>query len=76
LSICTKIYDFNDEAKNIKEKQERLRTLQELQEIVANTTMMENLVKPNLEKVMNMIKRNIFRPLPIVKKQGLAGESE
>lgn len=30
---------------------------------------------PNLEIVMNMIKRNIFRPLPIVKKQGLAGET-
>jgi len=58
------------------EKKTRLKTLQELQEIIANPSMMENLVKPNLEKVMNMIKRNIFRPLPIVKKQGLAGETE
>lgn len=37
--------------------------------------MMSNLVMPNLEQVMNMVKRNIFRPLPIVKKQGLAGET-
>ena len=37
---------------------------------------MENLVKPNLEKVIGMIKKNIFRPLPIVKKQGLTGETE
>ncbi len=36
---------------------------------------MANLVIPNLEQVVNMIKKNIFRPLPIVKKQGLAGET-
>jgi hypothetical protein len=36
---------------------------------------MVSLVSPNLEQVMNMIKANIFRPLPIVKKQGLAGET-
>lgn len=29
---------------------------------------MINLVTPNLEGVINMIKTNIFRPLPIVKK--------
>ncbi len=36
---------------------------------------MTNLVMPNLEAVMNMIKRNIFRPLPIVTKQGLPNET-
>ena len=36
---------------------------------------MTNLVMPNLEQVMNMVKRNIFRPLPVVKKQGLTGET-
>ena len=36
---------------------------------------MISLVSPNLEAVMSMIKTNIFRPLPIVKKQGLAGET-
>lgn len=36
---------------------------------------MTNLVIPNLEAVINMIKRNIFRPLPVVRKQGLAGET-
>lgn len=74
LHVCSQIFDFNDENKNIQEKNERLKCLQELQDIIANAQLMTNLVMPNLENVMNMIKRNIFRPLPIVKKQGLAGE--
>ncbi len=36
---------------------------------------METLVIPNIEAFINMIKSNIFRPLPIVKKQGLSGET-
>ena len=33
------------------------------------------LIMPNLELVISMIKKNIFRPLPVVKKQGIIGES-
>ena len=29
---------------------------------------------PNIEKLMEMIKSNIFRPLPVVKKQIIEGE--
>jgi serine/threonine-protein phosphatase 2A regulatory subunit B' len=29
---------------------------------------------PHLEQVMDMIQKNIFRPLPVVKKTGVAGE--
>lgn len=36
---------------------------------------MEIYVIPNIESFINMIKCNIFRPLPIVKKQGLTGET-
>lgn len=67
--------DFNDENKNVDAKKQRLETLQELQDTIANTQLMTNLVMPHLEQVMSMIKKNIFRPLPIVKKQGLAGET-
>lgn len=75
LQICMQVYDFNDEEKNVAEKNERLKALQELQEMIANPQTMTNVVMPNLEHVINMIKRNIFRPLPVVKKQGLAGET-
>lgn len=49
--------------------------MQELQDTIANPQLMASQVMPHLEEVMNMIQRNIFRPLPIVKKQGLAGET-
>ena len=75
LQICSQPLDFNDESRNGAEKSERLKILQELQETIASQPQMTNLVIPNLEAVITMIKRNIFRPLPVVKKQGLAGET-
>jgi serine/threonine-protein phosphatase 2A regulatory subunit B' len=75
LLICSQVLDFNDESRNVNEKKERLRVLQELSETIASPQQMTNLIIPSLEAVINMIKRNIFRPLPIVKKQGVAGET-
>ncbi len=75
LQICSQVLDFNDESRFVQEKSERLKILQELQENISSQIQMTNLIVPNIEAVINMIKRNIFRPLPIVKKQGLAGES-
>jgi serine/threonine-protein phosphatase 2A regulatory subunit B' len=75
LQNCSQVLDFNDESRFSQEKAERLKILNELQEIIGSPSQMNNLIIPNLEAVINMIKRNIFRPLPIVKKQGLAGET-
>ena len=75
LLICSQVLDLNDELRNINEKKERLKVLQELSEVIASQQQMTNVVLPNLEAVINMIKKNIFRPLPIVKKQGVAGET-
>ena len=69
LATCSQVLDFNDDTRNVNEKRERLRILTELSETIATPQQMNNLVLPNLEAVINMIKRNIFRPLPIVKKQ-------
>lgn len=35
---------------------------------------MSTVVIPHLDLVINMIEKNIFRPLPVLKKQGLPGE--
>lgn len=75
LQICSQVLDFNDESRNVAEKKDRLKILQELSETIASPQQMTNLIIPSLEAVINMIKRNIFRPLPIVKKQGIAGET-
>ena len=75
LMVCSQVLDFNDESRNVNEKKERLKILQELSETITSPQQMTNLIIPSLEAVINMIKRNIFRPLPIVKKQGVAGET-
>lgn len=68
IAICSQVLDFNDENKNVDIKRQRLDILQELQDIIANQQQMANLIMPNLEQVMSMFKKNLFRPLPIVKK--------
>lgn len=37
-------------------------------ELIPVETSMDTLILPNIEAFINMIKSNIFRPLPIVKK--------
>lgn len=36
--------------------------------------MVANLVIPHLDHVMEMIEKNIFRPLPVIKKSGAPSE--
>lgn len=76
IQFCRQTLDFNDEGKNTMEKNERLRYLAELTEILGNQNMVNSLVVPNLEPIMDMIQKNIFRPLPIVKKQGAGADVE
>ena len=35
---------------------------------------MSTVIIPHLDLVINMVEKNIFRPLPVLKKQGLPGE--
>lgn len=56
----------------IGEKNERLKYISELSDLLSNQHNMINLVIPNLESVMEMIQKNIFRPLPVVKKGTVA----
>lgn len=55
-------------------KSERLKYLADIQEYLNNQNYVNNLFIPNIELVMEMIQKNIFRPLPVVKKQGVVGE--
>ena len=71
MQFCSQIFDFNDEDNSISQKTERLRYLSELSDVLANQHNVINLVIPNLGKVMDMIQKNIFRPLPVVKKRGM-----
>jgi serine/threonine-protein phosphatase 2A regulatory subunit B' len=46
--------------------------LNELQGLLSDQKSVVSLIIPNLDEVMHMIEKNIFRPLPNVKKSNLA----
>lgn len=50
---------------------ERLNAIQELQQMLQDQKNVQSLIIPNLDEVMQMIEKNIFRPLPNVKKSNL-----
>ena len=72
LQICMKVYDYKDESKDVRAKSERLSAINELQNLLQDQKSVVQLIIPNLDTVMQMIERNIFRPLPNVKKSNLA----
>jgi serine/threonine-protein phosphatase 2A regulatory subunit B' len=76
LQICMKIYDYNDETKDVKGKSERINAISELQSLLQEQKSVMQLIIPNLDEVMQMIEKNIFRPLPNVKKNAGLSFSE
>ena len=50
---------------------ERLNAINELQQMLSDQKNVATLIIPNLDEVMQMIEKNIFRPLPNVKKTNL-----
>ena len=71
LMICQKNYDYKDDSKNVKEKTERLNAINEIQQLLQDQKTVVSIIIPNLDDVMTMIEKNIFRPLPNVKKSNL-----
>ena len=70
VQMCSVTYDYSDESKDAKAKAERLAALQELREFVSDNRNVAQYVIPHLDLVMEMIQKNIFRPLPTDKKSG------
>lgn len=71
LLICQKNYDYKDESKDVKGKTERLNAINEIQQLLQDQKTVVSLIIPHLDDVMTMIEKNIFRPLPNVKKTNL-----
>lgn len=74
LQACSTPLDFNDDSKQVREKSDRQAYLQEFNDYLADQNCMSTVIIPHLDLVINMIEKNIFRPLPILKKAGLPGE--
>jgi serine/threonine-protein phosphatase 2A regulatory subunit B' len=72
LQNCMKIFDYKDESKDVKGKSERLSAISDMQSLLQDQKSVVQLIIPNLDNVMQMIEKNIFRPLPNVKKSNLA----
>ena len=71
LHLCMRNFDYKDESKDIKAKTDRLNAIAELQMMLQDQKNVAGLIIPNLDEVMQMIEKNIFRPLPNVKKNNL-----
>lgn len=68
IQICSMTYDYSDENKDARAKVERINALQELREFLNDTKNVAQYCIPHLDLVMEMIQKNIFRPLPMTKK--------
>jgi serine/threonine-protein phosphatase 2A regulatory subunit B' len=55
IEFCSQIFDFNDDHKNVAEKNERLKYISELSDLLLNQSQVNQLIIPNLERVMTMI---------------------
>lgn len=71
LLICQKNFDYKDESRDVKGKTERLNAINEIQTLLQDQKTVVSLIIPHLDDVMTMIEKNIFRPLPNVKKSNL-----
>lgn len=74
LQLCSNHFDFKDDTKQIKEKNDRQTYLQEFNDYLNDQNCMSTVIIPHLDLVINMIEKNVFRPLPVLKKQSLPGE--
>ena len=63
LLICEKTCDYRDENKHVEEKRMRIKAIQFIQKMFNNDDLVEKFIQPNVEAVMEMIEKNIFRPL-------------
>ena len=64
INLAKVTYDYSDESKEQKAKAERINAINDLIQLLSDQRMVTQLFIPNIENVMDMIKKNIFRPLP------------
>ena len=72
MNLAKVTYDYADEQKDSKQKSERLTAINDLIQLLNDQRMVTQLFIPNIETVMDMIKKNIFRPLPNTNRGNLA----
>ena len=66
IQISSVAYDYSSKSKDIKAKADRLTALHDLNEFLKDPQSVSTYVPPHLDLVFKMIKKNIFRPLPML----------
>lgn len=72
------IYNYDDEKKDAVNKKDKIRSLHKLLEWIAESDrkFVDNILRPYIDRIMDMITTNIFRPLPAKKAAELDATDE
>ena len=70
LMLCNGTFDYTDEHKDVDQKAARLRALKFMHSLMQDPANVKQYIQPNLPGVMQMIEKQIFRPLPHIQKLG------
>jgi serine/threonine-protein phosphatase 2A regulatory subunit B' len=71
ISLAKQTFDYSDENKDQKQKTERIAAINELIEMLNDQRLVATLFIPHIDMVMEMITKNIFRPLPSLKRNNI-----
>lgn len=76
LHLCSQLCDFDDQMKDVEAKSIKTETLKEIIAVYSDTKFAKGLSLSNHAKVLDMIKKNIFRQIPPVPEIHLAYDEE
>ena len=73
LNDCMTIYDYQEEFKDLSQKKNKIKNLSKILESIAESDrkFVDTVFRPCIDKVMEMIEANLFRPLPKLKQADL-----
>ena len=71
MNLAKTTFDYADENKDSKLKTERISAINELIEMLNDQKIVTSLFIPQIDLMMEMITKNIFRPLPCLKKNNI-----
>ncbi len=72
VNLAKTTFDYTDENKDAKLKSERLAAVNEIIEMLNDQKLVTSLFIPQMDLLMETITKNIFRPLPCLKKNNIS----
>lgn len=72
VNLARNTFDYTDENKDAKLKSERLAAINEITEMLNDQKLVTSLFIPQMDLLMETITKNIFRPLPCLKRNSIA----